>query len=163
MLTIYRRHRKSCKHRAKGRKHRHCECPIWVDGYLSGHEIRESLKVRDWKRALELVREWEVEDRRNSCRVRKSLSDCWREFLIDVEARKLHASTTRKYKLLRRQMEEYAKHNRLDFIDEFELSTVGSFRATWKDGPRSSAKKPSEPLVFVSKFACLPAGTIPLT
>jgi len=40
MLTIYRRHRKSCKHRAKGRKHRHCECPIWVDGYLSGHEIR---------------------------------------------------------------------------------------------------------------------------
>src|SRR5258707_2090604 len=24
MLTIYRRHKKSCKHRAKGRKHRHC-------------------------------------------------------------------------------------------------------------------------------------------
>jgi hypothetical protein len=64
MLTIYRRHRKGCKHRAKGRKHRHCQCPIWVDGFLSGQEIRESLKVRDWQRAHEVVREWEIEDRR---------------------------------------------------------------------------------------------------
>jgi hypothetical protein len=30
MLTIYRRHRRSCKQRMKGRKHRHCQCPIWV-------------------------------------------------------------------------------------------------------------------------------------
>jgi len=94
-LTIYRRHRKGCKHRAKGRKHRYCQCPIWVDGFLSGKELCESLKVRDWKRALEIVREWEVEDRRAPRPVRKSLSDCWREFLIDVEARKLHHSTIR--------------------------------------------------------------------
>jgi hypothetical protein len=63
MLTIYRRHRKGCKHRAKGRKHRHCQCPIWVDGFLSSKEIRESLKLRDWQKALERVREWEIEDR----------------------------------------------------------------------------------------------------
>jgi len=47
MLTIYRRHRKNCKQRGKGRKHRHCLCPIWVDGTLGGKEIRESLKLRD--------------------------------------------------------------------------------------------------------------------
>lgn len=64
MLTIYRRHRKSCEHRAKGRKHRHCQCPIWVDGFLSGQEIRESLKVRDWQQAQEGVSQWEIEDRR---------------------------------------------------------------------------------------------------
>ena len=45
MLTIYRRHRKDCKQRAKGRKHRHCQCPIWVDGALGGKEMRESLKA----------------------------------------------------------------------------------------------------------------------
>ncbi len=66
MLTIYRRHMKGCKHQPKGRKHRHCQCPIWVDGFLSGREIRESLKVRDWQRAQEIVREWEIEGRRGA-------------------------------------------------------------------------------------------------
>jgi hypothetical protein len=141
MLTICRRHRRGCKHRAKGRKHRHCECPIWVDGFLSGKEIRESLKVRDWKRAVEIVREWEIQDRRQSRPARKSLADCWQEFLIDVEARKLHESTIRKYKLLRRQMEKYAEQNGLRLIDEFDLAAVSVFRSTWKDGPRSSVKK----------------------
>ncbi len=141
MLTIYRRHRKSCKHRAKGRKHRHCQCPIWVDGFLSGAEIRESLKVRDWQRAQEVIRDWEIEDRRGSRPIRRPLSDCWKEFLVDVEARKLHESTIRKYKLLRRQMEEYAEKHGSKFIDEFDLSTLGTFRSGWKDGPRSSAKK----------------------
>ncbi len=51
MLTIYRRHRKSCKQHARGRKYRHCQCPIWVDGAIGGNEIRESLKLRDWQRA----------------------------------------------------------------------------------------------------------------
>src|SRR5229473_193680 len=122
MLTIYRRHRKGCKHRAKGRKHRHCQCPIWADGFLSGREIRESLKLRDWQRAQEVVREWEIEDRRGARPARRPLSDCWEEFLVDIEARKLHESTIRKYKLLRRQMQEYAEKNGLSFIDEFDLS-----------------------------------------
>src|SRR5437773_12509564 len=45
MLTIYRLHRKRCKQRANGRKYRHCQCPIWVDGTLGGKEVRESLKT----------------------------------------------------------------------------------------------------------------------
>jgi hypothetical protein len=97
MLTLYRRHRRSCKHRAKGRKHRHCQCPIWVDGYLSGTEVRESLRVRDWQQAQEIIRGWEIEDRRTSRPMRKTLSDCWQELLVDIEARKLHESTIRKY------------------------------------------------------------------
>lgn len=141
MLTLYRRHRRSCKHRAKGRKHRHCQCPIWVDGYLSGTEVRESLRVRDWQQAQEIIRGWEIEDRRTSRPMRKTLSDCWQEFLVDIEARKLHESTIRKYRLLQRQMQEFAVSKGLQFIDEFDLSTLSAFRSHWKDGPRSSAKK----------------------
>jgi len=110
-------------------------------GFLSGQEIRESLKVRDWQRAQEMIREWEIEDRPGPRPVRRQLSDCWKEFLVDIEARKLHESTIRKYKLLRRQMQEYAEKNGLSFIDEFDLSTLGMFRSGWKDRPRSSAKK----------------------
>jgi integrase/recombinase XerD len=141
MLTIYRRHRKGCKHRAKGRKYRHCQCPIWADGFLAGKEIRESLKVCDWQRAQELVREWEIESRRPERPLRKLLSESWADFLVDIRARMLHESTIRKYKILQRQMETYAENRGLVFVDEFDLSQVSAFRSSWQDGPRTSAKK----------------------
>ncbi|MGC1107348.1 MAG: tyrosine-type recombinase/integrase [Candidatus Acidiferrales bacterium] len=141
MLTIYRRHRRSCKQRTKGRKHRHCQCPIWVDGFLSGKEIRESLKLRDWQRAQEMVRDWEAQARKTEKPDRKTVVGAWKEFLIDAKARNLHESTVRKYKLLNRQMEAFCTRNGFAFIDELNLSHMGLFRSEWKDGPRSSAKK----------------------
>ena len=141
MLTIYRRHMKSCNHRAKGRQFRHCRCPIWVDGFLGSKELRESLKMRDWQRAQGKIREWEADDRRETAPTPKPTEDAWSEFLADLEARKLHSSTVRKYKLLKRQMEDFAKDRGLLFLTEFDLSKVSQFRSRWKDGPRSSAKK----------------------
>lgn len=141
MLTIYRRHQRGCKHRSKGRKFRHCQCVIWVDGILSGVEIRESLKMRDWQRAQEKVREWEAQDRRTVQAQAKTIDAAWIEFLSDLEARRLADSTIRKYKLLKRQMEDLAKERGFRFLAEFDLPAVSQFRAGWKDGPRSSAKK----------------------
>jgi hypothetical protein len=57
----------------KGRRHRHCQCPIWVDGVLGEKEIRESLKLRDWTKAQTRVRDWEAEDCRASQPERKRL------------------------------------------------------------------------------------------
>jgi integrase/recombinase XerD len=141
MLAIYRRHRKGCKHRPQGRKHRHCQCPIWVDGNLAGVEIRESLKLRDWQRAQNLVREWEARAQRPVESAAKTIDAAWEEFLADLEARKLADSTVRKYKLLNRQMGKYTAGRGLRFLNELDLAAVGEFRGGWKDGPRSSAKK----------------------
>src|SRR5215470_19277195 len=141
MLTIYRRHCKACKHRGKGRQHRHCQCPIWVDGLLGGKEVRESLKLRDWQRAQEIVRDWEAIDRKPPAQERKTLVDAWTDFLADIQARKLHDSTARKYKLLKKQMENFAERRGLHFLDEFDLSAVSRFRAEWTQGPRTSLKK----------------------
>ena len=141
MLTAYRRHLKDCRRRDEGRSYRNCRCPIWVDGILGGAEIRESLKVRDWQRAQEIIREWEIENRRTSQLTRKSTQEAWKEFLADIEARKLNDSTARKYKLLNRQMEEFAQRCGLRVLADFDLSKVSQFRSEWKDGPRSSAKK----------------------
>jgi hypothetical protein len=33
MLTIFRRHKKSCEHRQEGRSYRRCRCPISVEGW----------------------------------------------------------------------------------------------------------------------------------
>jgi integrase/recombinase XerD len=141
MLTIYRRHQKRCKHGSDGRKYRHCQCVIWVDGILAGVEVRESLKLRDWQRAQEKIREWEARDSRTVEPESKTIDAAWKEFLADLEARKLTYATIRKYKLLDRQMEEFAKKRGFRFLTEFDLPAVSQFRASWKDGPRSSAKK----------------------
>jgi hypothetical protein len=114
MLTIYRRHRKNCKQRGKGRKHRHCLCPIWVDGTLGGKEIRESLKLRDWQRAQEMVREWEAEDRRTRQQEQQiTIKDAHGKFIADAEARKLNDSTLYKYRLLFRQLDGFAETYKL--------------------------------------------------
>jgi hypothetical protein len=117
MLTVYRRHRRRCKHYTKGREHRHCNCPIWVDGFLGGKELRRLTKVRNWQRAQELVREWEAEDRITSAE-RKTVEDAWRDFIADLDSRHLHPSTTRKYKLLKRQMQSIAQSHGFRYLDE---------------------------------------------
>jgi integrase/recombinase XerD len=141
MLTIYRRHLRNCEHRHEGRRYRRCHCPIWVDGFLEGKEIRESLKLRDWQRAQDLIRELEVRGQRVTPAEPQTIEAAFKEFLDDLEARKLNSSTIRKYKLLRRQLEEFARSRGFRLLGELDLAEVGRFRVQWKDGPRSSAKK----------------------
>ena len=142
MLTIYRRHRRNCRHRSKGRKHRHCQCPIWVDGFLSGKELRESLKLRDWQKALERAREWEIEDRRTrNQQTRLPIATAHQKFMADAEARKLNQATLYKYRLLFRHLDRFAESSKLEFLDQLDLDTLATFRATWTEGPRTSLKK----------------------
>ena len=142
MLTIYRRHRKNCKQRAKGRKYRHCQCPVWVDGSLGGKQIRESLKVRDWQRAQEMIREWEAEDRRTRQQERQvTIKDAHEKFMADAVARKLNDSTLYKYRLLFRQLDGFAVTYKVQFLTQLDLDTLATFRATWTEGPRTSLKK----------------------
>jgi integrase/recombinase XerD len=112
-----------------------------VDGILAGVELRESLKMRDWQRAQDTARAWEAENRRVVESEPRTINAAWVEFLADIEARKLADSTIRKYKLLNRKMEDFAKERGFRFLNEFDLTAVSQFRAGWKDGPRSSAKK----------------------
>ena len=142
MLTIYRRHRKNCKQRARGRKHRHCQCPIWVDGALGGKEMRESLKLRDWQRAQDLIREWEAEDRRTVPQEQQvTIKAAHAKFIADAEARKLNDATLNKYRLLFRQLDSFAETYKLQFLNELDLDALATFRATWTQGPRTSLKK----------------------
>jgi len=142
MLTIYRRHRKSCKQRAKGRKYRHCQCPIWVDGTLAGKELRESLKLRDWQRAQDLIRQWEAEERRIVTQEKEvTIKEAHVKFIADAEARKLNVATLYKYRLLFRQLDSFSEAHNLQRLKQLDLDTLAMFRSAWKDGPRSSLKK----------------------
>ena len=105
MLTIYRRHVKKCDHRSEGRKYRRCPCPIWVDGFLRGKEIRNTLETRNWERAQDIVRQMETEAEGSQALPEPepvTIADAWKEFLPDAKARNLREPTIYKYDLLSR-------------------------------------------------------------
>lgn len=141
MLHLYRRHRKDCQHRSEGRKYRRCQCPIWCQGSIGKKDIRETLGTRNWMDASAKIQKWEAENRIIEAEGPVTLTQAWEKMLTDVEARNLSAQTIRKYKLLKRQMTVYSEAHRLQFVSDFNLDTLSCFRATWKEGPRTAAKK----------------------
>jgi integrase/recombinase XerD len=151
MLTTYRRHN-PIKCRYTSRTEYRCKCPIWVTGTdKDGHFRREALKLRDWNRAQELVRKWDVEGDKPKRRERVSVEDWKKRFLAVAEADNLSPETVRKYKLLFRQLDDFSKDKGLRYADQFDLCLLDEFRGTWKDGPLSASKK-IERLRSIFKF-----------
>ena len=152
MLTTYRRHN-SLKCRFTSRTEYRCKCPIWVTGTdKDGKFRREALKLRDWNRAQELVRKWDVEGDKPKRREWVAIEDWQKRFLAVAEADNLSPETVRKYKLLFRQLDDFAKEKGLRHADQFDLNLLDQFRGTWKDGPLSASNKIAR-LKNIFKFA----------
>ena len=151
MLTQYRRHKKNCKHRGCRRnacclsKRRGdgqilrcgCSCPIWADGIYQGVEIRRSLKEITWEdaeQALQRLKE-------TYARLPTSLKDATDKFLDDARARGLADLTIYKYRSLFSQLHAFATQRGLRYLKQLDIDRMGQFRATWRDGPRTSMKK----------------------
>jgi integrase/recombinase XerD len=142
MLTIYRRHKRNCKHRSEGRKYRQCRCPIWVDGFVAGGEVRKSLDIVNWQKAQDKVREWESQESEPTPAPEPiAIQLAGERFLVDVAAQRLKESTIGKYRLLFKQIGDFAQKRGLRYLKELDLVMLDEFRAGWKDGARSSAKK----------------------
>jgi len=142
MLTIYRRHLKACPHRDKGRAHRHCRCPLWVDGFVGAVEIRKALKLRDWQRAQEVARDMEIEGRASTQREELvTLEQAWERFEKDATARKLATVTIKKYSHFYKPMQAFAERKGIRFISEFNVDLLSEFRSEWPDGGLSALKK----------------------
>ena len=142
MLTIYRRHLKTCEHKSEGRKYRRCRCPIWVDGFLGTVEIRKSLEMRDWEKAQSTVREWEAEGAlREPEAAQITLAQAQEDFLRDAEARGLRESTLKKYRVMLAQLTAFAVQEGRPFLVQFDLPALRRFRESWLDGGISALKK----------------------
>ena len=143
MLTIYRRHLKSCEHRAEGRTYRRCHCPIWVDGFLAGQEMRESLGLRDLEKAHKKIQEWEARGKVEPDEPEAeptTIENACAEFMEDAVARNLKPPTLYKYRLLFRRLQDFSKAKGLRYIAEFDLSKLRAFRASWTDHNLSAMK-----------------------
>jgi integrase/recombinase XerD len=161
MLDIYRRHRRRCKHRHEGRQYRHCECPIHVDGFLCEGRIRKTLRTRNWTRAKEMIRDWEiaghiVEEEEPQQLI--TVAEACMAFLADAKARNLRPATLYKYDLLFRQLQIFADEAGLTVINQFDLNILRNFRESWPNR-NIAGKKKLEALRTFFQF-CWEAGWI---
>jgi hypothetical protein len=63
------------------------------------------------------------------------------KFIDDAEAQNLREPTLYKYRLLFRQLQNFASASRLPFIADFDIGLVGRFRASWKNKNIAARKK----------------------
>jgi integrase/recombinase XerD len=165
MLTLYRRHLKSCPYRSVGRKYRRCRCPIWVDGLVGDRDIRQSLGIRDWLRAQEIARGLEVGELNSipnvnsaSCnpsstsKVPYSVVQICDRFLADALARGLRESTIYKFRLLLKRLKEFSESNNFRLLSEITLDDLRRFRASWPNR-NFAARKKWEALCVFYRFA----------
>jgi site-specific recombinase XerD len=138
MLTLFRRHLKSCKHREKGWAYRHCQCPLAVQGTLRGEKIRRALDMRSWEGAQDLLREWESRGPKTAL---VSVEDAAKRFIEDAEARKLSPVTLGKHKFLLGRLSAFARSRGVKYISQVRSEDLMKFRAEWTDSPVSAAKK----------------------
>ena len=154
MLKTFRRHIKNCVLRAKGRNARNCRCPIWVDGMLVEKRILKSLDMRDWQKAQETIRDWEIEGAPVKEELKQhAVEHCVDEFMADAKARGLREPTLKKYRVLLENVREnkIATHSPsliefcagkgLRFVEQLDLSWLKQFRAQWADKNIASQKK----------------------
>jgi integrase/recombinase XerD len=145
MLTIYRRHLKKCRHSTEGRKYRRCRCPIWVDGILGERRILKSLGTRDWTRALETSRQWELDGREvlaNDAETEPiTVAIATEEFVADAKARELNERTIYKYKFLFKQLSAFCDAEGVRALEQLDVRLLRKFRTTWKDRNLAALKK----------------------
>lgn len=149
MLTLFRLHTKRCTAgRARlDRSYRKCKCPIHVEGKCGLDFIREGLRTISWQRAQQRVMEAEArgswqpppEEQRAEP---TSIAEAKQQFLQDAESgRRLSESTLGKYKLMLRELEDFASKKGYRYLKEFDVEFLRQFRDSWKIGPRTAVKK----------------------
>ena len=155
MLTLWRRHLKSCPHRAKGRTYQKCSCPIWFDGELGGQRVRKSLDTRDWARAGRKL--GKVEDpayglrecAQPGCTELVERGRCARHLrTVPVAIAAYHdahqdASTGTRIsrKATLKQLEDFLNGRGIVTVDQVDLETLNAFRSARAISPRTWTKE----------------------
>lgn len=140
MLTIFRRHTRSCPHTS--RTYRRCSCPISVEGTLAGETIRKSLDLTSWAAAQNVVREWESRGGIGSSEAVPTIREAVEKFLTDAKARALRAPTIQ---LLRTVVEKsflaWCDEQGFQRLSQLGVEQLRDYRATWTFAPVTAVKK----------------------
>jgi len=136
MVTIYRRHRKTCPYTS--RSERRCRCPLYAEGSIGDERIRESLNLTSWDAAQRTVRGWEAAGTFQE-KTEISLEDALSKFVADCETRNLKAVTLGKYRLVARTLKKFAESRGAMRLKDLDPEALRDFRASWDLAPKTAA------------------------
>ncbi len=141
VLTIFRRHLKSCPHTS--RSYRRCRCPIHVEGSLAGESVRRSLDHTSWEAAENEIREWTHSGKIGGrTRAPKPIPEAIDDFLEDARARNLRDSTVHLLEsVLKRSLLRWCEEKGYCYLSELDLEKLRKYRASWSDAPVTAQKK----------------------
>jgi hypothetical protein len=151
VLIIYRRHIKSCGHRACHRnacivRERridgkpmkcNCRCPLWVVGFYEGIEIRKSLRENNReaaRSALERLTEDILQRRERPEAPPTTIEYATERYLADARAQPARVYPVQVQVILR-AAEVVCRKKGLHDVKELTLEALRDFRKEWKDGP----------------------------
>jgi integrase/recombinase XerD len=158
MLTIFRRHTKSCPHTS--RSSRRCGCPIHVEGSLGGENVRKALDLTSWQAASSLIHEWNSTGKIGGA-VRKLMPvrEAVEVFIADGKSRHLADETIRVYrKFIDRRLLGWCEDQGFRFLRELTFERMVQFRSSW-DYAAITASKRLEVLRLFFRF-CVAADWI---
>jgi integrase/recombinase XerD len=141
MLTIYRRHLKSCPHTS--RSYRRCACPIWVQGTLGRESVRRALDVTSFDAASKLIAQWHAAGTIGGHKVEPArIETAVMKYLDDARARHLaEATITKLTTIFEKQFLKFAKDHGYRFLKELTPDRLAAWRSTWKDEALAASKK----------------------
>lgn len=141
MLTLYRRHSRSCP-KQKDRYWKRCSCPMWVEGTIDSHYIRRSLKTTSWIRASDSISRMEEAGKDIRAAQRATVEQAVSAFLDDAAARELKPASIRKARgFLEGEFLPWARSESYKFVPELDLAALRRFRATWQNSARTKLLK----------------------
>jgi len=144
-LRVYRRHSKKCQYR--DRRENRCRCKIWYDWHINGQRITRPLDTRDWQRALQLARKIETEGSADNP-TSPTVADGCERFLKSAFKRQLREASLYKYRLLIRQLNDFAASKGIVYFSNFNLDTVREFYESLKNRSEGARRK----LVYMRKL-----------
>jgi hypothetical protein len=127
-MIVWRRHVAPCE--STDRTDPRCGCPIYQEYRVNRKRFRRTLKTTNWQKALADARQKEMGGFKDNPKS-PSIEQACDKYLEDAKARELREPTLYKFRLLFRQLQEFAKDKGLVFVSDFNLDNLRQFRASW--------------------------------
>jgi integrase/recombinase XerD len=137
-MIIWRRHGTSCE--STDATDPRCGCPIYEEFRANKKRFRRSLKTTNWQKALSDIRKKEIGGFEEKPKA-PTIEQACEAYLTDAKARELREPTLYKFRLLFRQMKDFANNHGLVFVSDFNIDNVRKFRASWPNKNFAARKK----------------------
>jgi hypothetical protein len=102
--------------------------------------FRRSLKTRNWQKALAEARQKELDGFKQKIQS-PTIEQACDKFIQDGEARGLREPTLYKFRLLFKQLKQFAADKGLVFVSNLTVDEVRQFRASWPNKNFAARKK----------------------